>query len=170
MDVHSEKMVRDFLQSGNEDIGNVASDMRQGFYYHLNQLRMLITDLRIKAGAGDVESLLAWCDALYELYTLTAAFIHDKKMHEYFEALAKIEDEIVKLRDAQKSMKSHDEQLRWQASNTYIRNYSNIQRKLHDRQKFLYMHITRRKLVVPLDDSVDPFEKWAEEAGADEDE
>lgn len=150
-------------------VGDPSADMRQGFYYHVNKIRMQISIERVKGASQDVEGLLNWCSLLYELYTLMIAFI-PKEDIEYFEKLADIEDSIIRLSNKKREMKSNDESIKLLANKDFITYYSKIQKALHDRQKKLYYLMTKRNMVLPIEDTIDPFEKWALEAGADPDE
>jgi len=144
------------------------SDMRQGFYYHTNRIRMSITEARIKSASGDIQGLLDWCALLYELYTILSYWITKEEDITFFEELAEIEDKIIETKNLLVGAKSYDAAIKWQSNKDFITNYSIVQKKLHLRQKTLYAMMVKNKMVVPMDDAIDPYSRWEIEAGAED--
>lgn len=134
------------------NIGEPTADMRQLVYNHIYKLRTFISHSRISSAPGDIDHLLNWCAALYELYTLLIGYVPQEDQ-DFYEELARIEDEILKTKhEFMREKRSLNEEARKQAYHKFIESYSKLQRQLHERQKSLYLLITQRKMDIPRDD------------------
>ena len=148
-------------------MSDAIADMRQGFFFHLNKLKIVISDSAVQGQEGNVDMLLRWCLQLMEVRRMLSGWL-DKDTILVADRLWGVKKKIIWAKSVS-AQKSYDTSLNAMNKENYLHMIESIERELDGIQISMYDCMQKRRLTAPFEDDADPFEKWAEEAGADDD-